>query len=35
MDIQPIIINEKHKGGIENRSALLENGVKRIDIIGG
>jgi hypothetical protein len=35
MDIQPIIINEKHAGGIENRSALLENGVKRIGIIGG
>jgi len=35
MDIAPIIINEKHKGGIENRSALLENGVKRIGIIGG
>jgi len=35
MDIAPIIIEEKHKGGIENRSALLENGVKRIGIIGG
>lgn len=35
MDINPILIKEKNKGGIENRSTLLENGVKRIGIIGG
>ncbi len=35
MDINPILIKEKFRGGIENRSSFLENGVKRIGIIGG
>lgn len=35
MDIKPILINEKFKGGINNRSSLLENGVKRCGVIGG
>lgn len=35
MDIKPILINEKFKGGINNRSALLQNGVKRCGVIGG
>lgn len=35
MDIKPIVIKEKHKGGIENRSSLMQNGVKRIGVIGG
>lgn len=35
MDIQPIVINDKTKGGIKNRSSLLKNGVKRCGVIGG
>jgi len=35
MDIQPILMDEKFKGGLEHRSALFENGVKRCGVIGG
>lgn len=34
MDIKPIIIKEKHKGGIVNSSSLLKNGVRRLGCIG-
>jgi hypothetical protein len=35
MDVQPLIIKEKFKGGIQNNSTLLTNGVKRLACIGG